>query len=48
MINGDMLTIFKKELPEKVIDIGETLELLLDTLSMIQIDIRTRIQKANY
>jgi uncharacterized protein YeeX (DUF496 family) len=48
MINGDMLTIFKKELPEKVIDIGEALELLLDTLSMTRIDIGIRMQKANY
>ncbi|WP_461569953.1 hypothetical protein [Thermincola ferriacetica] len=45
---NELIKVLKSELPEKAIDIGEALELLLDTLKITRIDIGTKLQQANY
>jgi hypothetical protein len=44
---NDLIEVLRKELPEKAIEIGEVLELLLDSLKNTRVDIGIKLQKAN-
>ncbi|MCF6095294.1 hypothetical protein L1765_15155 [Microaerobacter geothermalis] len=47
VVINDLIEVLRNELPEKAIEIGEVLELLLDSLIITRIDIGIKLQKAN-
>lgn len=47
MLINDLMALLKKELPDKVIEIGEVLELLLDAIKSTRTEIGIKLQKTN-